>query len=78
MPSNEALSRSFSVSRSLRACRFSQNRDLAELEAWAGRLAELGVDNSGVHENAYGTLLSFSDPDGNAFDFIVPARATSN
>jgi glyoxylase I family protein len=51
--------------------------DLAELQAWARRLAELGVDNSGVHENSYGTLLSFSDPDGNAFDFIVSARATS-
>ena len=52
--------------------------DLAELEAWAGRLAELGVDNSGLHKNSYGTLLSFSDPDGNAFDFIVPARAISD
>jgi catechol 2,3-dioxygenase-like lactoylglutathione lyase family enzyme len=48
------------------------------LEVWAARLAELGVDSSGVHKNSYGTLLSFSDPDGNAFDFIVPARATSD
>ncbi len=52
--------------------------DLGELEAWAARLAELGVDNSGVQKNSYGTLLSFNDPDGNAFDFIVAARATSD
>jgi glyoxylase I family protein len=51
--------------------------DLAELEAWAARLTELGVDNSGARETAYGTLVSFSDPDGNAFDFIVPPRALS-
>ena len=41
-------------------------------QAWAQRLAELGVDNSGVHENSYGTVLSFSDPDGNAFDSSSP------
>jgi len=51
---------------------------LAELEAWAARLTELGIDNSGVRETDYGTIVSFGDPDGNAFDFFVSARATSD
>ncbi len=52
--------------------------DLAELQSWATRLTDLGIDNSGVQETAYGTILSFSDPDGNAFDFIVSARAATS
>ena len=49
-------------------------RDLDELRGWAAYLTEHGVDNSGVQETAYGQLVSFSDPDGNAFDFFVTGR----
>lgn len=51
---------------------------MAELQACATRLTELGIDNSGVRETAYGTIVSFCDPDGNAFDFAVSARAASD
>jgi glyoxylase I family protein len=50
---------------------------LSDQQAWATRLADLGVDNSGIHENEYGSILSFSDPDGNAFDFIVSTGGPS-
>jgi glyoxylase I family protein len=45
--------------------------DRAELVEWAGYLTDHGVANSGVQETPYGSLVSFHDPDGNAFDFFA-------
>jgi glyoxylase I family protein len=45
--------------------------DRSELDAWAAHLTTHGVDHSDVHETAYGWVLSFADPDGNAFDFFI-------
>ena len=39
----------------------------AEIESWADRLSELGVDHSGVIEVPMGAILNFKDPDGIAF-----------
>jgi catechol 2,3-dioxygenase-like lactoylglutathione lyase family enzyme len=51
---------------------------LDELQAWETRLAERGVHTGGVQHTAHGTILSFSDPDGNAFDFFLPAGTTAS
>jgi glyoxylase I family protein len=45
------------------------NRD--EVTGWERRLAELGVDHSGVVDAPYGAVLSFKDPDGNALEFFA-------
>ncbi len=42
-----------------------------ELDGWAAHLTAKGVDHSGVRDTPYGPLVSFADPDGNAFDFFV-------
>lgn len=47
--------------------------DRAELQTWVRHLDELGVAHSGIVEAAYGTALSFVDPDGVALDLFVPA-----
>ncbi|KAA0083581.1 VOC family protein [Mycolicibacterium sp. P9-64] len=44
----------------------------AELEAWQGRLDELGVANPGIVDESYGSGLSFRDPDGIALEFFAP------
>ena len=46
--------------------------DRAELEKWAGRLDELGVAHGGVKDAAYGSGVSFRDPDGIALEFFAP------
>jgi catechol-2,3-dioxygenase len=46
--------------------------DHAELEAWAGRLDALGIPNGGVVDAAYGSGLSFRDPDNIALEFFAP------
>jgi catechol-2,3-dioxygenase len=46
--------------------------DRAELEQWAGRLDELGVTNGGIKDAAYGSGVSFRDPDGIALEFFAP------
>jgi glyoxylase I family protein len=46
--------------------------DRGELDAWAGRLDELGVPHGGVVEAAYGSGLSFRDPDNIALEFFAP------
>lgn len=46
--------------------------DRAELEQWLGRLNELGVTNGGIKDAAYGSGVSFRDPDGIALEFFAP------
>jgi hypothetical protein len=45
---------------------------LSELEAWKVRLDELGIVNGGVVDAAYGSGLSFRDPDNIALEFFAP------
>jgi len=47
-----------------------ESRD--ELEKWAGRLTELGVEHGGIVDAGYGSGLSFRDPDGIAMEFFAP------
>jgi glyoxylase I family protein len=44
----------------------------SELEAWKVRLDELGIANGGVVDAAYGSGLSFRDPDNIALEFFAP------
>jgi glyoxylase I family protein len=46
--------------------------DRQELEKWAGRLDELGIEHGGIKDASYGSGLSFRDPDGIAFEFFAP------
>ena len=46
--------------------------DRGELQKWASRLDELGVENGGVIDAHYGSGLSFRDPDGIALEFFAP------
>lgn len=46
------------------------NRD--ELEKWATRLDELGIEHGTIKDAAYGSGLSFRDPDGIALEFFAP------
>jgi glyoxylase I family protein len=43
-----------------------------ELEQWAGRLDELGVEHGGIKDATYGSGVSFRDPDGIALEFFAP------
>jgi glyoxylase I family protein len=43
-----------------------------ELEKWALRLDELGVEHGGIKDAAYGSGVSFRDPDGIALEFFAP------
>jgi glyoxylase I family protein len=45
----------------------------AEVTSWERKLVELGIDHSGVVDAAYGAVLSFKDPDGNALEFFAAA-----
>lgn len=42
-----------------------------EIESWAARLDELGVEHSTIIEDPYGYGLAFKDPDGIAFEFFA-------
>jgi len=44
----------------------------ADLEAWAARLDELGITHGGIDDAAYGSGLSFRDPDNIALEFFAP------
>jgi glyoxylase I family protein len=44
----------------------------AELEKWARRLDEIGVEHGGIVDAAYGSGVSFRDPDGIALEFFAP------
>ncbi|HKQ02918.1 MAG TPA: VOC family protein [Actinomycetes bacterium] len=46
--------------------------DRAELERWAQRLDELGVEHSEIKDRPYGSGVSFRDPDGIALEFFAP------
>jgi glyoxylase I family protein len=46
--------------------------DRAELESWARRLDELGVEHSEIKDRGYGSAVSFRDPDGIALEFFAP------
>lgn len=47
----------------------------ADLEKWATRLDELGVAHGGIKDAAYGSGVSFRDPDGIALEFFAPPAA---
>jgi catechol 2,3-dioxygenase-like lactoylglutathione lyase family enzyme len=46
--------------------------DRAELERWASRLDELGIEHGGIKDASYGSGVSFRDPDGIALEFFAP------
>ena len=46
--------------------------DRSELEKWSRRLDELGIDHGGIKDAAYGSGLSFRDPDNIALEFFAP------
>jgi len=46
--------------------------DRSELESWASRLEELGIDHGGIVDAPYGSGLSFRDPDNIALEFFAP------
>jgi glyoxylase I family protein len=46
--------------------------DREELEKWARRLDELGIAHGGIKDAAYGSGVSFRDPDGIALEFFAP------
>ena len=46
--------------------------DRSELEKWAERLDQLGIEHGEVKDRAYGSGLSFRDPDGIALEFFAP------
>ena len=46
--------------------------DRTELEKWARRLDELGIEHGGIKDAHYGSGLSFRDPDGIALEFFAP------
>jgi|SRR5579871_6444295 catechol 2,3-dioxygenase-like lactoylglutathione lyase family enzyme len=43
-----------------------------ELEKWARRLEEQGIEHGGIKDAAYGSGVSFRDPDGIALEFFCP------
>ena len=49
--------------------------DRNELEKWARKLDELGVDHGEIKDAAYGSGLSFRDPDGIALEFFCAPAA---
>jgi catechol 2,3-dioxygenase-like lactoylglutathione lyase family enzyme len=44
----------------------------AELEKWAKKLDELGIEHGGIKDATYGSGVSFRDPDGIALEFFAP------
>jgi glyoxylase I family protein len=48
--------------------------DRTELEKWSRRLDELGIEHGDIKDAAYGSGLSFRDPDGIALEFFAPPR----
>src|SRR5436190_19467297 len=46
--------------------------DRAELEKWARRLDELGIEHDAIKDATYGSGVSFRDPDGIALEFFAP------
>jgi len=48
-------------------------KDRAELEKWAARLDEMGIEHGQIKDAPYGSGLSFRDPDGIALELFAPA-----
>jgi len=46
--------------------------DRGELEKWALRLDELGIERGRIKDAHYGSGVSFRDPDGIALEFFAP------
>ena len=46
--------------------------DRRELEQWAGRLDELGIEHGGIVDASYGSGVSFRDPDNIALELFAP------
>jgi catechol 2,3-dioxygenase-like lactoylglutathione lyase family enzyme len=46
--------------------------DRGELENWASRLDQLGIEHGDIKDATYGSGLSFRDPDGIALEFFAP------
>ncbi|MDP9185068.1 MAG: VOC family protein [Actinomycetota bacterium] len=46
--------------------------DRGELERWATRFDELGIEHGQIKDASYGSGLSFRDPDGIALEFFCP------
>jgi glyoxylase I family protein len=46
--------------------------DRGELEKMARRLDEIGIEHGGIKDAAYGSGVSFRDPDGIALEFFAP------
>jgi catechol-2,3-dioxygenase len=46
--------------------------DRDELAKWATRLDELGIVHGGIKDRAYGSGISFRDPDGIALELFAP------
>jgi catechol-2,3-dioxygenase len=44
----------------------------AELQEWADRLNDLGIEHGGIVDAGYGSGLGFRDPDGIALEFFAP------
>jgi catechol 2,3-dioxygenase-like lactoylglutathione lyase family enzyme len=44
----------------------------AELETWETKLDELGITHGGIKDAAYGSGISFRDPDGITLEFFAP------
>jgi len=44
----------------------------AELESWAARLDELGIERGEIKHAGYGSGVSFRDPDNIALEFFAP------
>jgi len=44
----------------------------AELQEWVDRLNGLGIKHGGIVDAAYGSGLSFRDPDNIALEFFAP------
>jgi glyoxylase I family protein len=42
-----------------------------ELEKWAARLEELGIENSGIKDMPYGAIITFRDPDNIQAEFFA-------
>ena len=49
--------------------------DRSELEKWASRLDELGIEHGEIEDASYGSDLSFRDPDGIALEFFCAPAA---
>ena len=43
-----------------------------ELETWAARLDELGIEHDAIKDASYGSGVSFRDPDNIPLEFFAP------